>query len=151
MAPVVTLTRRQAFSAAHRLASPHLTPEENQSTFGKCHGFHGHGHNYVVEVTVKGPIDPRTGMVMNLQDLKEAIDRAVMDQLDHKNIDLEVEWFNRRSLNDEQQRIPSTAENIAVFIWQGLLESGLIPKERLFEVKLYETEKNFVTYRGEQD
>lgn len=135
--PIVTLTRRAQFSASHRLHSPQLSAEENRKIFDKCNNPNGHGHNYVVEIAVRGEIDPKTGMVMNLSDLKKAIDEAVMQNLDHKNLNLDVPAF--RDLNP-------TAENIAVVIW-CLLEKK-IPKHLLYEVKLHETENNVVVYRG---
>ncbi|KAI9347957.1 hypothetical protein DFJ73DRAFT_835950 [Zopfochytrium polystomum] len=136
MAPIVVISRRESFSAAHRLHSLHLTDEENVNVFGKCNSKNGHGHNYSVEVFVKGEIDQRTGMVMNLTDLKHVLKEKVVDVMDHKNLDLDVEYF---------KTTPSTAENIVVFIWNSLLPA--VPG--LFEVKLHETEHNAVSYRGE--
>ncbi|CAO1339276.1 unnamed protein product [Diamesa hyperborea] len=135
---IINITRKECFSAAHRLHSPHLSDEVNKDIFGKCNSENGHGHNYTVEVTIRGPIDLKTGMVMNLTDLKACMDSAIMKQLDHKNIDKDVMHF---------QKIPSTTENVAVFIWDSL-KSKLPKPELLFEVKLYETDKNFVSYRG---
>lgn len=87
------VTRRETFSAAHRLHSGRLSEEENLATFGKCSGEHGHGHNYQVEVTVRGPIHPVTGMIINLARLKGAIWDLALDQLDHANLDLDVDFF----------------------------------------------------------
>lgn len=98
----------------------------------------GHGHNYTVEVAIRGPVDRKTGMVMNLADLKQIMTEVVMKPLDHKNIDKDVPHF---------KNIPSTAENIAVFIWDALFEHLPEPK-LLFEVKLWETDKNCVSYKG---
>ncbi|TPX51971.1 hypothetical protein SeMB42_g01740 [Synchytrium endobioticum] len=131
--PVAFLTRIESFSAAHRLNSTRISPENNTKVYGKCNHGHGHGHNYKVEVTVKGEIDPITGMVINLTDLKESMKRNVLDVLDHKNIDLDIKYFHDR---------PSTAENLAVFIWQALKHD--LPSGQLHEVKLYETDKNIV-------
>uniref|UniRef100_A0A1X7T5G0 6-pyruvoyltetrahydropterin synthase n=1 Tax=Amphimedon queenslandica TaxID=400682 RepID=A0A1X7T5G0_AMPQE len=114
--PIAYLSRSLSVSAAHRLCSPHLTEEENISSYGKCYNPNGHGHNYTVEVTVKGKVDPSTGMVMNLQELKKAMDVAVAAQLDHKNIDLDVPYFR-------DQRIVSTTENVTVFIWKEMTKS----------------------------
>lgn len=136
--PIVHLIRRTQFSASHRLHSDDLSPEENLRIFGKCNNVHGHGHNYILEVTVRGKIVPETGMVMNLTDLKNAIDETVMQSLDHRHLNLDVLEF--RDLNP-------TAENIAVVIWKKLEKK--IPSGFLYEIKLYETENNQVIYRGE--
>lgn len=115
-----------------------MSNEENHKVFGKCNSLNGHGHNYVLEVSVRGPVDPKTGMVMNLTELKDIMTDCVMKPLDHKNIDKDVEYF---------KTVPSTAENIAVFIWDAVI--GRLDKpELLCEVKLWETDKNFVVYRG---
>lgn len=136
--PVVYLTRRASFSAAHRLHSPELSEAENQQIFGKCNNPNGHGHNYILEVTVRGQIDPRTGMVMNLTDLKAAIEEAIIKTMDHKHLNYDVPVF---------EEINPTAENIAVVCWK-LLEKQLLAG-LLFEIKLHETENNVVIYRGE--
>lgn len=137
--PVAYLTRREIFSACHRLHSPHLTDDENRATYGKCNNFHGHGHNYVVEVTLKGPVATDTGMVMNISDLKKYMNQAIMDVMDHKNLDKDVPYF---------KDVVSTTENVAIFIWNNL--KSLLPNpEILYEVKIHETEKNIVIFRGE--
>ncbi len=142
--PVAYLTRRQCFSACHRLHSAVLDANENRAVFGKCNNPNGHGHNYTLEVTVRGGVDARTGMVMNLTDLKAAIEECVMAPLDHRNLDLDVPHF---------AETVSTTENVAVFIWEAmeahLKKSGAAG--RLYEVKLWETDKNIVVYRGERD
>lgn len=135
--PVVYITRKETFSASHRLHSPKLSDEENRLIFSKCNNKNGHGHNYTVKVTVCGPVDPFTGMVMNLTDLKKHIS-SVLDHLDHKNLDVDVPYFTD---------ICSTAENIAVYIWNSL--SKLLPQGTLYEVKINETDKNSARYRGE--
>lgn len=138
--PLVYLTRRETFSACHRLHSKDLSDAQNKEVFGKCNNPNGHGHNYSLEVTVRGRPDPATGMVINITDLKAVIEAEVMRTLDHKNIDLDVEWFQAGRV--------STAENIAVFIWkrvEGRLPAGAV----LHKVKLWETEKNIVVYKGE--
>ncbi|KAL6044403.1 6-carboxy-5,6,7,8-tetrahydropterin synthase [Balamuthia mandrillaris] len=136
--PICLLSRRETFSASHRLHSPALTAEENTRIYGKCNNPHGHGHNYTLEVLVRGEIDSVTGMVMNLSDLKNAINEAVLSQLDHKNLDLDVEFFATRV---------STTENVAVFCWNQL--EAVLPKGLLHEIRLHETENNVVIYRGE--
>lgn len=141
---IVYLTRRETFSACHRLHSAELSPDENVRVFGKCNHPGGHGHNYVLEVTVRGEAHPATGMVVNLQELKAIISGSVLDQLDHRNIDLDVDFFR-------ETRAVSTTENLAVYIWKCLRaclkERGM--DHLLYEVKLWETEKNIVIYRGE--
>ncbi|KAL5004722.1 hypothetical protein ScPMuIL_018178 [Solemya velum] len=136
--PYVYISRTESFSACHRLHSPYLTDEENRETYGKCNNSNGHGHNYKVEVVLRGPVDPKTGMVMNLVDLKSYINRSIMDALDHKNIDKDVPYF---------KSTVSTTENVAVFIWDRLSE--LVPHGLLYEVKIHETDKNVVYYRGD--
>lgn len=137
MLPVVYLTRRASFSAAHRLHSADLSEAENNAIFGKCNNPHGHGHNYVLEVTVRGKVDPQTGMVMNLTDLKAAIEETIIQPMDHKHLNYDVPIF--RELNP-------TAENMVVVFWK-LLEEKL--PGLLYELKLHETDNNMVIYRGE--
>ena len=137
--PTVYLTRRETFSACHRLHSTKLSDEENLEIFSKCNNPNGHGHNYTVEVTVKGQVNDQTGMVMNITDLKKIIEISVMKPLDHKNIDKDVPYF---------ANVVSTTENVAVFIWQGIL-SKLPPGVLLDQVKIWETDKNIVVYKGE--
>lgn len=137
-APVVYITRIETFSACHRLHSLQLDEQENKAVFGKCNNPNGHGHNYKVEVTLKGPVDPVTGMVMNIVDLKVFMQKAIMETLDHRNIDKDVPYFKDKV---------STTENLAVFIWNELQKH--LPANLLFEVKIYETEKNVVYYRGD--
>lgn len=132
------ITRVQSFSACHRLHSKELSDEENKKIFGKCNNPNGHGHNYKVEVTVRGKIDRRTGMVMNLTDLKQYIEEAIMIPLDHKNLDKDVPYF---------ADVVSTTENVAVYIWDSLAK--LLPPNLLYEIKMHETDKNIVVYRGE--
>lgn len=137
--PKAYLTRRISFSACHRLHSTKLSPEENQIIYGKCNHLHGHGHNYIVEVTLYGPVDPITGMVENLSILKKYMEAAIMHEMDHKNLDKDVEFFHDR---------PSTTENVALYIWMKVRRMMAKP-ELLHEVKIHETENNIVIYRGE--
>ncbi|XP_035000799.1 6-pyruvoyl tetrahydrobiopterin synthase [Hippoglossus stenolepis] len=132
------ITRIQSFSACHRLHSIHLSDEENKKVYGKCNNPHGHGHNYKVEVTVRGKIDRVTGMVMNLTDLKRCIEDVIMTPLDHKNLDKDVPYF---------ASVVSTTENLAVYIWDNMVKA-LLPN-LLYEIKIHETDKNIVVYRGE--
>ncbi|XP_049745261.1 6-pyruvoyl tetrahydrobiopterin synthase isoform X3 [Elephas maximus indicus] len=114
-----------------------LSDEENLKLFGKCNNPNGHGHNYKVVVTVHGEIDPVTGMVMNLTDLKKYMEEAIMKPLDHKNLDLDVPYF---------AHVVSTTENVAVCIWENLQK--FLPMGVLYKVKVCETENNIVIYKG---
>lgn len=137
--PKAYLSRRISFSACHRLHSLKLSPEENVKIYGKCNNLHGHGHNYIVEVTLFGPVDPITGMVENLSILKQYMEQAIMHEMDHKNLDKDVHFFHER---------PSTTENVALYIWTKV--RGMMARpELLHEVKIHETENNTVIYRGE--
>ena len=136
--PKVYLTRIEQFSACHRLHSIHLSDEQNEAVYGKCNHKNGHGHNYKLEITLFGEVDEQTGMVMNLVDLKQIIHKHVLDQVDHKNLDLDVAYFHTRV---------STAENISIFIWNVLTEH--LPRGLLYQVKVHETDKNIAVYRGE--
>ncbi|XP_061448468.1 6-pyruvoyl tetrahydrobiopterin synthase-like [Rhineura floridana] len=127
------------FSASHLLHSNLLSDEENLKLLGKCNNPNGHGHNYKVAVTVRGEIDPVTGMVINLTDLKGYMEEAIMEPLDHKNLDKDVPYF---------ANVVSTTENVAVFIWENLQKC--LPKGTLYKVKVYETDKNVVVYKGEE-
>nr|XP_057917254.1 6-pyruvoyl tetrahydrobiopterin synthase [Doryrhamphus excisus] len=132
------ITRVQSFSACHRLHSVHLSEEENKEVYGKCNNPNGHGHNYKVEITVRGKIDSITGMVMNLTDLKRSIEEVIMNPLDHKNLDKDVPYF---------ANVASTTENLAVYIWDNMAKA--IAPSKLYEIKIHETDKNIVIYRGE--
>jgi 6-pyruvoyltetrahydropterin/6-carboxytetrahydropterin synthase len=133
----VYVTRRAVFSSAHRLHSPHLSDAENASLYGKCNNRHGHGHNYELEVTLKLPMDPRTGMGINLVDLKRIMDERVCSELDHKHLEQDTLHF---------RDLPSTAENVSVVCWR-LLEPH-VPAHSLYEVRVRETENNVAFYRG---
>jgi 6-pyruvoyltetrahydropterin/6-carboxytetrahydropterin synthase len=135
---MVYLTRRTSFSAAHRLWSNELSEAENIAIYEKCANPNGHGHNYILEVTVQGMPDPRTGMVLNLTDLKQAINEQVIDWVDHKHLNHDVPWL--------KGCIPTT-EMLAIRFWERL--QSVLPQGLLFEVKLYETENNIAIYRGE--
>ena len=114
--PRVRITRRLHFSAAHRLARPEWSDDRNRRVFGDCANANWHGHNYDLEVTVSGPVDADTGYVMDLKDLKDLVNRQVVDDLDHRNLNLDVPWL--------EGVIPST-ENLVVMIWERI--APLIP------------------------
>lgn len=135
----VTITRLARFSAAHRLHNPALSDEENRRTFGKCNSPNYHGHNYTLEVTVAGTPDPSTGYVMDFGDLDRIVDDACINDLDHKNIDLDVPWLSG---------IRSTAENIVVACWSRLAPALNVRGARLAHLRLWETENNYVEYDG---
>jgi len=135
---VIYVTRRAEFSAAHFYHNPALSAEENRRLFGKCNNPHGHGHNYTLEVTVAGQVDPVTGMVLDLKDLKTILEREVLQHLDHRFLNKEVPAF--------AEKIPTT-ENIAVEIWNRL--SPKLTAGRLHRIRLYETPDLFVDYYGE--
>ena len=131
------VTRRAEFSASHYYHNPDLSAEENRRIFGKLNNPHGHGHNYTLEVTVEGELDPRTGMVMDLKDLKQIIESEVMEAMDHRFLNEEVPAF--------RSAIPTT-ENIAIEVWTRLVHK--IAAGRLYRVRLYETPDLFVDYYG---
>jgi 6-pyruvoyltetrahydropterin/6-carboxytetrahydropterin synthase len=132
------LTRRTSFSASHRLWSEQLSEEENLALYEKCANPNGHGHNYVLEVTVKGTPNPRTGMVLNLTELKQAMNEQVIQWVDHKHLNYDVSWL--------EGSIPTT-EVLAIKFWERLQRA--LPEGLLYEVKIYETENNIASYRGE--
>ena len=137
--PKVRITRRLHFSAAHRLAHPELSDAENRRVFGDCANPNWHGHNYELEVTVAGPVDPETGYVMDLKDLKDLVNGRVVDDLDHRNLNLDVPWL---------KGVLPTTENLAVSIWERLAPH--IPKPAALErVVLWETPRHWVEYAGE--
>ena len=135
--PTVYVTRKMHFNAAHRLHNPAKSDAWNRETFGKCNNANWHGHNYVLEVTVAGEPDPDTGCVIDLGVLKGIINETIIDKVDHKNLNLEVDFM--------QGKIPTT-ENFVVAIWDVL--AAALPAGRLHTVRLYETERNVAEYRG---
>lgn len=135
---VVQLTRRAHFCAAHRLHSHHLSDEENREVYGKCNNPHGHGHNYLIDVTVEGEPHPHTGMVINLFALDDIIHNQVIEEVDHRNMNVDVPFM--------QGLIP-TIENMVIRIWD-ILAAHLPEGVRLVRLHIQETEKNSVTYYG---
>lgn len=136
---MIYLTRRADFSASHYYHNPEFTPEENLRVFGKCANLNGHGHNYTLEVTVKGEVDVRTGFVVDLKDLKALIEREVTDAMDHRHLNKEVPEFAKQ--------IPTT-ENLAIVIWQRLEPKLKVAK--LHRVRVYEAEDLYADFYGEQ-
>lgn len=137
-APHVEIVRREEFSAAHRLESPHLGEAENRALYGPC--FTDHGHNYALEVVVRGPVDPRTGMVMNLTELMRIVRERVIAAVDHKHLNRDVDFL---------AGVIPTAENVAIAIWERLeRELEALPACRLHRIRLYESANNFVDYHG---
>ena len=130
---MVYLTRKIEFSASHLYRNPAMSAEENKRIFGKCNNPHGHGHNYTLEVTVAGEPDPVTGMVLDLKELKEILEREIMERMDHRFLNYEVAEL--------KGQIP-TCENIARVIWKLL--DPKITQGRLHKVRLYETPDLFV-------
>ncbi len=139
---MVYLTRKAEFSAAHYYRNPQLTPEENQRIFGKCNNPHGHGHNYTLEVTVKGEVDPKSGFVVDLKQLKDVMSREVLDAFDHRFLNMEVPEFS----TDAPAMIPTT-ENLAIAIWRRLAPK--LKAAQLHRVRVYETPDLFVDFYGE--
>ncbi|CAL7946391.1 unnamed protein product [Xylocopa violacea] len=126
--PIAYLTRKEIISSCHRLHNEDLSEEENKKIYGKCNNYWGHGHNYI-------------GMVMNISDLKLYMKEVLMDELDHKNLDKDVPYF---------KTVVSTTENVAIFIFNRL--KTIMPNPNLlYEVKIYETDKNIVVFRGEME
>ena len=135
---MVYLTRKAEFAASHYYHNPAFTTEENQRLFGKCNNPNGHGHNYTLEVTVKGEVDPRSGFVVDLKQLKEVMNREVLDAMDHRFLNKEVPEF--------MTQIPTT-ENIAIAVWQRLKPK--LKNASLHRVRVYETPDLFVDFYGE--
>jgi len=132
------VTRRERFNAAHRIFKPELSDEENFSLFGKCANPHWHGHNYIVYVTIRGVVDPADAYLMDLKDLKKIIHEYVIDKVDHRNLNIEVDFL--------QGVIPS-AENLVRSIFEQLYKPINALGVELYSVKLYETENNICEYR----
>lgn len=136
---MIYITRRETFNAAHRLFKPEWDDAKNLQVFGKCSNPNWHGHNYVLYVTLKGEPDPATGFLVNLKELSKLIREKVINKLDHKNINMEVDFM--------QGRIPST-ENLAIGIWEQLQQPVSELGAAMHCVKIAETENNFAEYYG---
>ncbi len=135
---MVYVTRKAQFSAAHRLYNPAWSDEKNATVFGKCNNPNGHGHNYEIEVTVAGAPQRETGMVIDLKKLADIIEVEIIDRVDHKHMNEDVDFL--------KGCIP-TAENMAIAFWKILVPKIL--EGQLVSIKLYESGNNFVEYRGE--
>jgi 6-pyruvoyltetrahydropterin/6-carboxytetrahydropterin synthase len=133
---VLTITRRATFAAAHRLFLPQWDDEQNQAVFGRCANPGGHGHNYVLEVTVGGSVDPETGMIADLKWVKDVMDRYVIEHVDHHNLNLDVEFLHG---------LVPTAENLARAFWDRLV-GPISERAILVRVRVQETENNAATY-----
>ncbi len=136
---MIYITRRERFNAAHRLFKPEYSDERNLQVFGKCSNPNWHGHNYTLFVTVKGDVNPDTGFLVNLKDLSYLIDQRVIEKLDHRNINLEVDFMDGKL---------ASTENLAIGIWNELAKPITEMGAELHSIKLYETENNFVEYFG---
>lgn len=135
--PVVTVTRRLKFNAAHRVHNPAFSDEENRATFGKCNNPHGHGHNYTLDVSVAGDVNPATGYVMDLAKLNDLVEREVVNAVDHHNLNVDVPFM---------QGVIPTAENMIVAFWRIL--DGTVAPAKLTRLVLWETDNNYVEYTG---
>ena len=136
---MMLITRRERFNAAHRLYRKDWSDEKNLEVFGKCSNPNRHGHNYILYVTVKGDVGPETGFVINLKVLSQIIRTKIIEKIDHKNLNLEVDFM--------KDKIVST-ENIAIAIWEEIEQDILSNGAELHCVKVVETENNFVEYFG---
>ena len=133
----VTVSRKAHFNAAHRLYIENWSDKKNTKIFGKCSNPNYHGHNYELIVSLTGELDPVTGMVIDLKDLKDIIKKHIEEPLDHKNLNLDVEYF---------KSVMPSAENICIYIWKILRKQ--IDLDKKLEVILFETPRNFVKFSG---
>ena len=135
---MVTLTRVYEFSASHRLHTPQLTQEENREAYGKCNNPHGHGHNYVLEVSVRGPVEHRLGMVADLAKVEQLVQERVITHLDYRHLNTDVPPFDQ---------ISPTSENMVYWVWHKLKPA--LPE--LCRLRLHETSKSYFDYYGETE
>ncbi len=134
----VRITRRLHFSAAHRLGREDWPAERNREVFGLCASPNWHGHNYELDVTVEGEIDPETGFVLDLKAVRELVEARVIEALDHRNLNVDVPWL---------EDVNPTTENLVVAIW-GRLAGAMPGRARLARLVLWETPRNYVEYEG---
>ncbi|MEO5909636.1 MAG: 6-carboxytetrahydropterin synthase [Pelobium sp.] len=137
---MIYITRKEHFNAAHKLYREEWSKEKNEEVFGRCANANWHGHNYDLYVTIKGEINPETGFVMDLKDLKEIILVKVVDKLDHRNLNLDVEFMKGKM---------ASTEVLSMEIWKQLASEISSRGAALHCIKLYETENNFVEYFGD--
>ena len=135
---MVYVTRKAEFSAAHRLFNPEFSDEKNDQIFDICNNKNGHGHNYTLEVTVAGEPEKDTGYVIDLKILKKIIDEEIIKHVDHKHLNYDVEFLKGYN---------PTAENLAMIFWKRL--ESKIKNGKLYSVKLFESNNNFVEFKGE--
>ncbi|KEQ31718.1 6-pyruvoyl trahydropterin synthase family protein [Pedobacter antarcticus] len=136
---MIYITRKENFNAAHKLARPDWSDDQNLQVFGKCANPNWHGHNYQLFVTVKGEIDRETGFLVDLKWLKNVINEHVIDKLDHRNLNLDVDFM--------KDKLAST-ENLAIAIWEELVPHINSSNAQLHSIKIYETENNIIEYFG---
>lgn len=134
----VTVTRVLRFNAAHRVHNPALSDEENTRLFGKCNNPNWHGHNYRLEVSIKGTVDERTGYVIDLGQLRDIVERDVIDRTDHRNFNIDVDYMHG---------IIPTTENIVVAMWQVIAPA--VAPAKLVRLRLWETDHNYAEYEGD--
>ncbi|MCI0450407.1 MAG: 6-carboxytetrahydropterin synthase [Chlorobi bacterium] len=138
---MVYITRRFNFSASHRVYNPSLSDEENFKIYGKCSNPNGHGHNYIMDVTVAGEVDSKTGFVMDLSELKGIVTSSIIKKVDHRNLNTDVDFMNGV--------LPST-ENIAIKFWEQIEKKINTDKRKLHSIKIQETVNNSVEYNGKK-
>ncbi|MDY0200537.1 MAG: 6-carboxytetrahydropterin synthase [Bacteroidales bacterium] len=138
--PITYITRRERFSAAHRLFVEGYSDEKNNDIYGICSRPNMHGHNYELFVTIRGEVNPTTGYIMNLKLLSKLLKEKVIDKLDHSNINIDVDFM---------KGLVSTTENLAIAIWNCIEADIKLLGAELYKVKIQETENNFVEYMGE--
>ncbi len=136
---MIYITRRERFNAAHRLFKTEYSDEKNMEIFGKCSNPNWHGHNYQLFVTVKGEVNPETGFLVNLKNLSKIVKEKVIEKIDHKNINLEVDFMKNKM---------ASTENLTIGIWKQLEKEITDLGVTLHSVKIYESENNFVEYFG---
>lgn len=133
------ITRKFQFSASHKVSNPKWSDEENLRVYGKCANPNGHGHNYTLEVTVSGENDPAIGFVMDLKELADIVDKELMLKVDHKNLNMDVDFM---------KGVNPTTENLIIQFWKQLENKINNGSKKLYSLRLFETEKNSVEYRG---
>ena len=136
--PTVELTKRFRFEASHVLRNPEWNDEKNYRVFGKCARPNGHGHNYEMHLTLRGEPNPEDGMLMELKELKDLVNTHLIEKVDHYHLNQDVEFL---------QGVIPTAENLCIAFYHQL--EAVLPEGLLYEVRLLETENNWVVYRGE--